>query len=110
MKDSICYWHVKSAKQIKHPKNGMYTSINDIPFEDDEFQAVEYLDDGFLSEWRVFVLDGNIIDMQNYAGDIWTLPNKYTVENMIYFLSMPKEAIVHQHIRLMLECTKMTLA
>lgn len=84
MKDSICYWHVKSAKQIKHPKNGMYTDINDIPFEDGEFQAVEYLDDGFLSEWRVFVLDGNIIDMQNYAGDIWTLPSKNSVESMIY--------------------------
>ena len=90
MKDSICYWHVKSAKQIKHPKNGMYTDINDIPFEDGEFQAVEYLEDGFLSEWRVFVLDGNIIDLQNYAGDIWTLPSKNSVENMIYFFEHAK--------------------
>ena len=90
MKDSTCYWHVKSSKQIKHPQNGMYADISKIPFEDGEFQAVEYLDDGFLSEWRVFVLDGNIIDMQNYAGDIWTLPNKYTVENMIYFFEHAK--------------------
>ena len=84
MKDRICYWHVKSSKQIKHPQNGMYTDISKIPFEDGEFQAVEYLDDGFLSEWRAFVLDGNIIDMQNYAGDIWTLPSKDAVESMIY--------------------------
>ena len=48
MKDNICYWHVKSTTQIKHPKNGMYTNINDIPFEDGEFQAVEWLDDGFI--------------------------------------------------------------
>lgn len=84
MKDKACNWHVKSSKQIKHPKNGMYTNIDEIPFEDNEFQAVKWLDEGFISEWRIFVLDGNIIDMQNYAGDIWTLPNKSVVEDMIY--------------------------
>ena len=30
------------------------------------------------------MLDGNIIDMQNYAGDIWTLPSKNSVKSMIY--------------------------
>ena len=94
MKDSICYWHVKSTAQIKHPKNGMYTNINDIPFEDGEFQAVEWLDDGFISEWRVFVFDGNIADMQNYAGDLWTLPDKDAVECMIYALEHSKGANV----------------
>lgn len=82
-KDSICRWHVKSAKQIKHPKNSTYSADN-IPFEDGEFQAVEWLDDGFISEWRAFVLDSNIIDMQNYAGDFWTLPDKKSVECMVY--------------------------
>ena len=33
---------------------------------------------------RAFVLDGNIIDMQNYSGDIWTLPDKKSIECMIY--------------------------
>lgn len=84
MEDSISCWHVKSSDQIKHPKNGMYSDISKIPFEDRHFQAVEWLDCGFISEWRVFVLDGNIIDMQNYAGDIWTLPDKKSVECMVY--------------------------
>lgn len=83
MKDSACLWHVKSANQIKHQKNSTY-SVDSIPFKDGEFQAVEWLDEGFLSEWRVFVLDGNIIDIQNYAGDVWTLPSKSSVECMIY--------------------------
>ena len=62
----------------------MYSDISKIPFDDGHFQAVEWLDDGFISEWRVFVLDGHIIDMQNYAGDIWTLPSKNTIMHMIY--------------------------
>ena len=77
------HWHVKSSKKIKHKDNGKYLAY-DIPFEDNEFQAVEWLDGGFISEWRVFVLYGNIIDMQNYSGDIWTLPDKKSIECMIY--------------------------
>ena len=77
------HWHVKSSKKIKHKDNGQYLT-KDIPFKDGEFQAVEWLKDGFISEWRVFVLDGNIIDMQNYSGDIWTLPDKKSIECMIY--------------------------
>ena len=84
MKDNTCYWHVKSSDQLKRPRNGMYSDISKITFEDGHFQAVEWLDDGFISEWRVFVLDGHIIDMQNYAGDIWTLPSKNTIMHMIY--------------------------
>lgn len=82
-KDCICLWHVKATCQIKHPKNSTY-SIDNIPFEDGEFQAVEWLDEGFISEWRIFVLYGDIIDVQNYAGDVWTLPDKNSVECIIY--------------------------
>lgn len=77
-------WHVKSSDKIKHPDNGVYAGIDEIPFEDGRFQAVEFIDEGFLSEWRVFVLDGNIVDVQNYAGDLWTLPNRDAVEHMVY--------------------------
>ena len=79
---------------IKHQENGMYSDVSKIPFEDGEFQAVEWLDDGFISEWRVFVLNGNIVDMQNYAGDIWTLPDKKAVECMIYAFEHAKGANV----------------
>ena len=77
------HWHVKSAKQIKHKDNGQYLA-KDIQFEDGDFQAVEWLKDGFISEWRCFVFNGNLVDMQNYAGDIWTLPSKKTIMHMIY--------------------------
>ena len=40
MKDSTCLWHVKSSNQIKHQKNSTY-SVDNIPFEDGEFQVVE---------------------------------------------------------------------
>lgn len=82
MLDGINKWHVKSNSVIKHPDNGIYSLCNLPPFIN--YQAVEFIEDGFESEYRVFVLDGNIVDIQNYAGDLWTLPDKYTVEKMIY--------------------------
>ena len=82
MLDGINKWHVKSNSVIKHPDNGIYSLYNLPPFIN--YQAVEFIEDGFESEYRVFVLDGNIVDIQNYAGDLWTLPDKYTVEKMIY--------------------------
>ena len=82
MLDGINKWHVKSNSVIKHPDNGIYSIHNLPPFIN--YQAVEFIEDGFESEYRVFVLDGNIVDIQNYAGDLWTLPDKYTVEKMIY--------------------------
>lgn len=82
MHDGIARWHVKSASLIKHPDNGIYSISNLPPFND--YQAVEFKDSGFDSEYRVFVYNGNIVDIQNYAGDLWTLPDKSTVEHMIY--------------------------
>ena len=82
MLDGINKWHVKSNSVIKHPDNGIYSLYNLPRFIN--YQAVEFIEDGFESEYRVFVLDGNIVDIQNYAGDLWILPDKYTVEKMIY--------------------------
>lgn len=77
-------YHIKSNRKIKDKNNGTFYSLDVCPFNDGEFQAIEWLEDGFESEYRVFVLDGNIVDIQNYAGDLWTQPNKFTVEKMIY--------------------------
>lgn len=78
-------WHVKSSTKIKHPRNGNWAG-NDpkFPFADHEFQAVKYIEFGFESEWRCFVFNDGLVDMQNYAGDLWTLPDKGTIEHMIY--------------------------
>ncbi|MNV36729.1 hypothetical protein D3C71_1282180 [compost metagenome] len=35
------------------------------------------------SEWRVFVFDGEIAGVSNYAGDPWLLPDKHLVEKAI---------------------------
>lgn len=88
-------YYVKSTTCIKDTRNGEYTKAKLVKyFKDDTFQAVKLLKEGFISEWRVFVLDGNIIDMQNYAGDIWTLPSKSSIECMIYAFEHAKGANV----------------
>lgn len=83
--DNKLEYYVKSTVCIKDSRNGVYDKSKLVKtFKDGTFQAVEFLKEGFISEWRVFVLDGNIIDMQNYSGDIWTLPDKKSIECMIY--------------------------
>ncbi len=83
--DNKFKYYVKSTTCIKDSRNGVYDKSKLVKtFKDGTFQATEFLKEGFISEWRIFVLDGNIIDMQNYSGDIWTLPDKKSIECMIY--------------------------
>lgn len=51
----------------------------------------DYFDKNYLitdimdikSEWRVFVLNNQIIDIKNYAGDIFNTPNLNVINNII---------------------------
>lgn len=77
-------WFVKSSLKIKDERNGFFLDAKHIPFNDNEFIATEWLDKGFDAEYRIFVHNGDIVDIQNYDGNLWILPNKSTVEHMIY--------------------------
>lgn len=73
---------IKSASRRKCDYTDTYTltDMNSLP--DDELYFVSepiYI----LSEWRVFVYNGKIMDIRNYDGDFWLMPDKKTVEEMV---------------------------
>ena len=78
---------VKTAARVK----GDYASIasredvergEDCPYACDEPLFVSEVID-ILSEWRVFVKRGRIVDVRCYSGDPWLLPDRSTVEQMV---------------------------
>lgn len=80
----------KSMSVIKHPDNGWKynpnTEMSKLLNLDNYdncigFQVSTYVE--FLSEWRVFVFNGKILDCKNYLGDFFTYPNPNTITNMV---------------------------
>lgn len=80
----------KSMSVIKHPDNGWKHNPNnqmnkllDLDNYDNciGFQVSTYIE--FLSEWRVFVFNGKILDCRNYLGDFFTYPSPDTIINMV---------------------------
>ena len=69
----------KSLTTIKHPENG-FLGLPD--FERcNGFQVSTPID--FLSEWRVFVFNGTILDSRCYLGDFFAYPDKDTITKMV---------------------------
>lgn len=80
----------KSMSVIKHPDNGWKYNPNNemsklLNLDNYDncigFQVSSYVE--FLSEWRVFVFNGKILDCRNYLGDFFTYPNPNTIINMV---------------------------
>lgn len=80
----------KSMSVIKHPDNGWKynpnTEMSKLLNLDNYdncigFQVSSYVE--FLSEWRVFVFNGKILDCKNYLGDFFIYPNPDTIINMV---------------------------
>lgn len=80
----------KSMSVIKHPDNGWKYNPNNemsnlLNLDNYDncigFQVSSYVE--FLSEWRVFVFNGKILDCKNYLGDFFTYPNPNTIINMV---------------------------
>lgn len=48
-------------------------------------EEVVYCSDviNFIAEWRCFINDGTLVGMKQYYGDIWTLPDKNRILQMI---------------------------
>lgn len=71
--------YVKSLTTIKDSKNGGV-----LPWEHDKyvgFQMSSFID--IISEWRVFVFKGEILDCRCYLGDFFTYPDPKTVMTMV---------------------------
>lgn len=80
----------KSMSVIKHPDNGWKYNPNNqmnklLNLDNYDncigFQVSSYVE--FLSEWRVFVFNGKILDCRNYLGDFFTYPSPDTIINMV---------------------------
>ena len=74
---------VKDARHVKG-----FTGILDrgryqppLPEGVDLFHVSEVID--IVSEWRVFVHKGKVLDCRNYSGDPLIFPNKWEVESMV---------------------------
>jgi hypothetical protein len=79
-------FHLKNAKKLKHELNGEYNATNILKNREAFDKLGEWYMGGCvypLTEWRVFVFNGTILDIKNYKGDPWIMPNKEVVEKMV---------------------------
>lgn len=75
--------YCKSLDTIKSQFNGPVYDIQK-SFEAKDFrgfQVSELID--IVSEWRVFIFDGQILHIANYAGDCLSFPNPDTIKEMV---------------------------
>lgn len=73
-------WYAKSLSTFKDPRNGFVTAKD--YFGKEEFQLtfpVEHI----ASEWRCFVLDGELLGIRCYSGDEWVLPDYSYIQEII---------------------------
>ena len=63
---------VKSADQIKHPLNGVMSKTPSSGL----WQVTDLVSEGFVSEWRCFVFNQRLLDVKNYSGDWYKVPDK----------------------------------
>lgn len=83
-------YHVKSALKLKDDRNDTITfnaAEDNIPFEDNTFQAVKWLKEGFVAEWRCFVMDGKLLDIKQYVARddeaLFVVPSRSAILEMI---------------------------
>ena len=64
-------WFIKSESIFKYPGNGFYNTLEEFMgseyYDPSDKYQITRLDKGLLDEWRVFVFDGQVLDMKRYA-------------------------------------------
>ena len=77
---------IKSACRVKADFTGVYKkSDSSAPYEDEPLLLVSEvlpMRTEMCSEWRAFVHHGKILDIKNYAGSPWVLPDRRLVEDI----------------------------
>lgn len=82
--DESYYVFVKSTSKTKWKGNGPYkkSELSDSTiFPDDIYQVSQIVN--IVAEFRCFVYESKIVDVRRYLGDIWTYPDKTTIEAII---------------------------
>lgn len=72
---------IKSASRLKTDFTDVYRKSDILPQTEDAIFFSECVN--FDSEWRVFVFRSKAIDLRNYAGNPWNIPDKETVLSMV---------------------------
>jgi len=60
----------------------IHTSISDIS-DDTKVMVYDVFTSPIKSEWRCYVHRGEVVDIRNYSGDIFTYPNKEYLNNFL---------------------------
>lgn len=68
---------VKSATQYK----GLATIFDGTPLPKDTYLMSEYIE--MVAEFRVFVMQGMILDVRRYCGELFVMPSERTIKDMI---------------------------
>ena len=71
---------IKSASKVKCDYTGLYSKKDKIP-ADTLYTISEPID--IKSEWRVFVLRGEVRDIRNYLGDTMVIPDINVIKSII---------------------------
>lgn len=82
--------YVKSMDTIKAEENGLYSKTDKAldKFILGNYQFSEEAE--FLSEWRCFIYNNEIVDIKNYSGDPFIMPTKRQVKNKVeMFVNAP---------------------
>lgn len=69
---------VKSATKYK----GIATIFDGTPLPKDMYLMSDYID--MVAEFRVFVMQGMILDVRRYCGDMFVLPSERSLKEMIH--------------------------
>lgn len=79
---------IKSASRIKADFTGIYKkSDSSAPYDNEPMLLVSEvlpMRTDHCSEWRAFVSRGRILDIKNYSGNPWVLPDRKLVEEMAH--------------------------
>lgn len=78
--DKYVGWFRKSVDIIKHSDNGW---LQDADVSDNSLWLLSTPIPNILSEWRVFVFNGEVKGIKCYAGDEWILPDKTYIQSIV---------------------------
>jgi hypothetical protein len=62
--------------------NSIYNSITGIP-DDTQVLVYEPFASQIVAEWRTYIFENKIEDIKNYSGDLFVVPNKKFIEELI---------------------------
>lgn len=60
----------------------IYTSISGIP-DETMVMAYDVFESPIKSEWRCYIHNKKVVDIRNYSGDLFTIPNESYLESVI---------------------------